>query len=72
MIVELERNLSHNGSFLLGYLINNANSWCKVNDNSIIIAIFANKICENRLHLGIKQAFCTRFALFLSDSFKCI
>jgi len=30
--------------FLLAYLINNANSWCKYNDNSVIITIFANKI----------------------------
>ena len=28
---------------------------------------FAKEFCENRLHLSKKQAFCIRFALFLSD-----
>ena len=32
--------------------------------------IFAKEFCENRLHLSKKQAFCIRFALFLSDDLK--
>ena len=36
-------------------------SWKKCN--------FAHKLCENGLHLGKKQAFCTRFAPFLSHAF---
>ena len=31
---------------MLGYLINNANSWCKYSDYSVIITIFAKIFCE--------------------------
>ena len=47
---------------------------CKFSNNSVIIRNFANIFCENRLHLGKKRAFCTRFALFLPSDlsdFRC-
>ena len=42
---------------MLDNLINNPNFWCKFNDNSVIITIFANKNFENRLHLSINELF---------------
>ena len=63
----------HKSSYLIVSQIN-LKSFGKYTHNSRIITIFANKICENRLHLGKKRVFCTRFALFLTSDlsdFRC-
>ena len=45
---------------------------CKCSDFAAFSVTLQTKICENRRHLGKKQVFCTRFALFLHRSFRIV
>ena len=57
--------MAANAAIIILFFINIPNSRCKICDNSVIITIFANQKSEDRLQVGKKQAFCTRFALSL-------